>query len=61
MNQNKKLIENMKAYDLRELLKKESPVERFERIMYEVAGKEKRDVVKEIINTLKPKQNGERN
>jgi broad-specificity NMP kinase len=61
MNQNKKLIENMEAYDLRELLKKESPVERFERIMYEVAGDEKRDIVKEIIKTLKPKQNGKRN
>jgi hypothetical protein len=61
MNQNKKLIENMKDYDLREILKKESPVERFERIMYEIAGQEKRDIVKEIINTLKPKQNGERN
>ena len=56
MNQNKKLIENIRKYDLA----RETPVERFARIMYEVAGDEKKETVREIINTLKPKQNGKR-
>ena len=54
MNQNKKLLKNMKNLDI------ESPVDRFARIMYEVAGKNQKENVKEIINILKPKQNGKR-
>ena len=57
MNPNEKLIKNMERYELSQ----ESPINKFARIMYEIAGEEKKDIVKEIINTLKPKQNGKRN
>ena len=56
MNQNEKLLENIKKFDLA----RETPVDRFARIMYEVAGEGQKETVKEIINILKPKQNGKR-
>jgi hypothetical protein len=56
MNQNEKLLENIKKLDLA----RETPVDRFARIMYEVAGESQKDTVNEIINILKPKQNGKR-
>ncbi len=56
MNQNKKLLSNIKAYE-----KRESPLNKFARKMYEVAGEENQETVREIINTLKPKQNGKGN
>jgi len=56
MNQDKKLLENMRKFDLA----RETPVDKFARIMYEAAGESQKETVKEIINTLKPKQNGKR-
>ena len=56
MNQNEKLLRNIKKLDLA----RETPVERFARIMYEVAGEGKEETLNEIINILKPKQNGKR-
>jgi hypothetical protein len=56
MNQNEKLLENIKKLDLA----RETPVDRLARIMCEVAGESQKDTVNEIINILKPKQNGKR-
>jgi hypothetical protein len=56
MNQNEKLLQNIKKLDLA----RETPVDRFARIMCEVVGEGQEETVKEIINILKPKQNGKR-
>ena len=56
MNQNEKLLQNIRKFDLA----RETPVDRFARIMSEVAGEGQKETVNEIINILKPKQNGKR-
>ena len=55
MKQNKKLLSNIEAYE-----QKESAINKFARKMYDVAGNENQETVRQIINALKPKQNGER-
>ena len=57
MNQNEKLIKNMRNFDESQ----NSPVEIYKREMSILAGTlEKRKEFKNIINTLNPTQNGKR-
>ena len=43
MNPNEKLIKNIEQYELSE----KSPINRFAKIMYEIAGDEKKHIVEE--------------
>lgn len=57
MNQNKKLIENMKNFEE----KQGNPVEVYTKEMCDLAGTlENKRKFRNIINLLKPKQNGKR-
>lgn len=57
MGQNKKLLMKMREFEMRE----SSPVNRYERAIYELAPQKQKETIKTIINTLKPKENGKRN
>jgi len=57
MGQNKKLLENMRQLEL----SNESLLDKQERETYQLAQPNQKESLKQIINTLKPKENGKRN
>jgi len=57
MGQNKKLLENMRKHELSQ----ETLIERYEREVFQLAEPNQKESLKQIINTLKPKENGKRN
>jgi hypothetical protein len=57
MGGNKKLLENMRQFEL----SKETLVQRYEREVYQLAQPNQQESLKQIINTLKTKENGKRN